>query len=65
MHNDEENARRDWRISDALWERIAPLLPARKPHPLGCHRPRVDERNWWHMMACRGLTGSGWRWTGR
>jgi transposase len=36
--------RRDWRIPDALWERIAPLLPPRKPHPLGCHRPRVDDR---------------------
>jgi transposase len=33
-----------WRIPDALWERIAPLLPPRKPHPLGCHNPRVDDR---------------------
>jgi hypothetical protein len=33
-----------WRIPDALWERIAPLLPARKPHPLGCHNPRVSDR---------------------
>lgn len=33
-----------WRIPDVLWERIGPLLPARTPHPLGCHRPRVDDR---------------------
>src|SRR4051794_19741875 len=24
-----------WRIPDALWERIEPLLPPRPPHPLG------------------------------
>lgn len=35
-----------WQISDSLWEKIQPLLPVPlpKPHPLGCHRPRVDER---------------------
>lgn len=35
-----------WRIPDALWNEIAPLLPVRppKPHPLGCHRSRVDDR---------------------
>src|ERR1044071_3976177 len=34
----------DWRIPDALWQQIEQLLPARKPHPLGCHRPRVSDR---------------------
>jgi transposase len=33
-----------WLISDELWSRIVPLLPPRKAHPLGCHRPRVDDR---------------------
>ncbi len=33
-----------WRIPQALWERIAPLLPPRPLHPLGCHNPRVDDR---------------------
>lgn len=33
-----------WRVPDALWEKIEPLLPARKSHPLGCHRPRVPDR---------------------
>ncbi len=44
MPDDHEKVRRDWRIPDELWERIVPLLPPRKPHPLGCHRPRVDDR---------------------
>ena len=30
-------------LPDAWWERIEPLLPPRKPHTLGCHRPRVDD----------------------
>ena len=33
-----------WRIPDALWAEIAPLLPPRKPQPLGCHNPRVGGR---------------------
>lgn len=36
--------RRDFRLPDELWERIEPLLPTRKAHPLGCHRPRVPDR---------------------
>jgi putative transposase len=33
-----------WRLSDALWARMAPLPPPRKPHPFGCHNPRVPDR---------------------
>ncbi len=33
-----------WRIPDELWAEMEPLLPPRKPHPLGCHNPRVDDR---------------------
>jgi transposase len=33
-----------WRLSDELWECMAPLLPPPKPHPLGCHRPRIPNR---------------------
>ena len=33
-----------WRIPDALWAQIEPLLPPGKPHPLGGHNPRVDNR---------------------
>lgn len=35
-----------WRVSDELWARIEPLLPAHVPkaHPLGCHKKRVPDR---------------------
>lgn len=34
-----------WRISDALWAKIQPLLPLPEDHhPLGCHRKRVPDR---------------------
>jgi len=33
-----------WRMPDWLWEKIEPLLPPPPPHPLGCHRPRVPDR---------------------
>ncbi len=33
-------------ISDALWEKIEPLLPIHKTHhPLGTHRKRVNNRD--------------------
>ena len=35
MSDDSEKVRRDWRIPDELWDRVQPLLPPRKPHPLG------------------------------
>jgi hypothetical protein len=39
-------ARNDgWRVPDATWERIVPLLPPRPWHPLGCHNPRVPDRD--------------------
>ena len=60
MHDDQEKARRDWRIPDALWERIEPLLPARKPHPLGCHRPRVDDRKAMDAILFVLRTGCQW-----
>ena len=44
MHDNPTQVRRDGRLPDALWGRIEPLLPPRQPHPLGCHRPRVDDR---------------------
>jgi transposase len=33
-----------WRLPDKLWAQMEPLLPPRKPHPLGCHNPRVSDR---------------------
>jgi transposase len=33
-----------WRLTDDIWHQVAPLLPQRKTHPLGCHNPRVADR---------------------
>lgn len=61
MHTEEkEQVRRDWRIPDELWERIEPLLPARKPHPLGCHNPRVSDRAAMDAIFFRLRTGCQW-----
>ena len=60
MQNDHEKTRWDWRIPDALWERSAPLLPPRKPHPLGCHRPRVEDRKAMDAIFFVLRTGCQW-----
>ncbi|NNJ25576.1 hypothetical protein LzC2_16480 [Planctomycetes bacterium LzC2] len=52
--------RRDWRMPDELWERIPPLLPPRKPHPPGRHRPRVDDRAAMDAIFFRLPTGCQW-----
>ncbi len=56
----EERVRRDWRIPDELWERIEPLLPPDKPHPLGCHNPRVSDRAAMDAIFFRLRTGCQW-----
>lgn len=45
MPDEYEKACGDWWSPDALWERLVPVLPPRTPHPVGCHRPRVDDRH--------------------
>ena len=60
MPDTREKSHEDWRIPDALWERILPLLPPRKPHPLGCHRPRVDDRK--ALDAIFSVLRTGCRW---
>ena len=60
MPDDHEQARRDWRIPNELWERIVPLLPPRKPHPLGCHRPRVNDRKAMDALFFVLRTGCQW-----
>jgi transposase len=52
--------RRAWRTPDALWAEIAPLLPPGKPHPLGCHNPRVDDRRAMDAIFFRLRTGCRW-----
>lgn len=49
-----------WRIPDPLWERIEPLLPARPPHPLGCHNPRVPDRKAMDAIFFVLRTGCHW-----
>jgi transposase len=60
MSDEPETVRRAWRIPDELWERIQPLLPPRKPHPLGCHRPRVEDRRAMDALFFVLRTGCPW-----
>ena len=60
MNADRKQVRRDWRIPDELWGRLAPLLPPRKPHPLGCHRSRVDDRKAMDAIFFVLRTGCQW-----
>lgn len=51
-----------WRMPDALWEQIEPLLSIPKiRHPLGCHRPRVPNRH--AMDAILFVLRTGCQWT--
>ena len=49
-----------WRMPDWLWERVEPLLPARPAHPLGCHRPRVSDRDAMDAILLVLRTGMQW-----
>ena len=49
-----------WRIPDALWEKMKPLIPPGKSHPLGCHNPRVPDRNAMNAIFFVLRTGCQW-----
>lgn len=49
-----------WRIPDEVWERMEPLLPERPAHPLGCHRPRVPDRDAMNAILLVLRTGMQW-----
>ena len=49
-----------WRISDELWEKMEKSLPERKPHPLGCHNPRVPDRDAMNGILFVLRTGCQW-----
>lgn len=49
-----------WRIPDALWEEMEQFLPARKAHPLGCHNPRVPDRDAMNAILFVLRTGCQW-----
>jgi transposase len=50
-----------WRIPDELWRKIEPLLPPRPEHPLGCHNPRVPDRNAMDAILLVLRTGMQWQ----
>jgi transposase len=49
-----------WRLPDEVWEQMEPLLPPRKPHPLGCHNPRVPDRSAMNAIFFVLRTGCQW-----
>lgn len=49
-----------WRMPDWLWMRIEPLLPERPAHPLGCHNPRVRDRDAMDSILLVLRTGMQW-----
>ena len=49
-----------WRMADALWQQMEPLLPLPKQHPLGCHRPRVSNRAAIDVILLVRRTGMQW-----
>jgi len=56
-------ARDQWHLSDDLWNRIEPLLPAPPSpadHPLGCHRSRVPNRRFMEGILFVLRTGCQW-----
>jgi putative transposase len=61
MHEDHDKNRRDWRSPDELWARLVPLLPLHTRHPLGGHRPRVEDRTAMDAMFFVLRTGCQWK----
>jgi len=49
-----------WRIPEELWEKMEPLLPKAKPHPLGCHNPPVPARDVMNAILFVLRTGCQW-----
>jgi transposase len=47
-------------VLDAIWSAVEPHLPAPPPHPLGCHRPRTDDRAVFDWMILKLVTGCSW-----
>ena len=49
-----------WRIPDKVWEEMEPILSPRKSHPLGCHNPRVPDRDAMNGIIFVLRTGCQW-----
>ena len=52
----------DPRVVDAVWAAGQAHLPPRPPetHPLGCHRPRIPDRDCFQGILVRLVTGCSW-----
>lgn len=51
----------DPEVVDTVWAAIQWLLPAHpETHPLGCHRPRIPDRDCFEVMLVRLVTGCSW-----
>jgi transposase len=50
------------RVVDAIWAALEAHLPPRPPdtHPLGCHRPRISDRDCFTGILVRLVTGCSW-----
>jgi transposase len=57
----------DPRVVEAVWHAVEPWLPRHtpKPHPLGCHRPRIPDRACLVGILIRLVTGCSWDVAGR
>src|SRR4029450_4237890 len=56
-----------WRIPDRVWAQMERLLPEPPTHPLGCHRPRVPNRDAMNailLVLRTGMQGNGLNATG-
>jgi transposase len=54
-------------VVDAIWLSFAAYLPTRGEitHPLGCHRPRISDRDCFEAILFRLVTGCSWDVAGR
>ena len=54
-------------VVDAVWLAFAAYLPerGRTNHPLGCHRPRISDRDCFEAILFRLVTGCSWDVAGR
>ena len=57
----------DPRVVDAVWTAVAGLLPPPPvdEHPLGCHRPRIDDKTCFTGILVRLVVGCSWVDAGR
>jgi len=55
------------RVVDAVFSAVEAYLPRRAPdeHPLGCHRPRIADRDCFWGLLIRLVTGCSWDVAGR